>query len=134
MKTVVLGEDGHGQVKFNPAFLDFAQYYGFMPRACSPNWPRGKGKVESGVKYVRRNFWQGLVTISGIDDLNARCRNWLDNIANVRMHSTTGRIPLEMLKEEKLKAIAGRLPYPTNPAALRAVSRDSLVSYRGCCY
>jgi hypothetical protein len=53
----------------------------------------------------------GLVTISGIDDLNARCRHWLDNIANVRTHGTTGRIPLEMLKEEKLRAIAGRLPY-----------------------
>ena len=134
MKTVVLGEDGHGQVKYHPAFLDFAGYYGFTPRACPPNWPRGKGKVESGVKYVRRNFWQGLVTIAGIGDLNTRCRYWLDNIANARVHGTTGRIPFEMLKEEKIKLITGRSPYPANPAVLRMVSRDSLVSYRGCCY
>jgi len=72
LKTVVLGEEEHGQVRFHPAFLDFARYYGFTPRATPPNWPRGKGKVESGVKYVRRNFWQGLVSIGGVDDLNYR--------------------------------------------------------------
>ena len=134
MKTVVVGEDERGQVKYHPAFMDFTGYYGFTPRACPPNWPRGKGKVESGVKYVRQNFWQGLVTIAGVDDLNTRCRNWLDHVANVRIHGTTGRIPFEMLKEEQLKSINAVLSYPANPAVLRAVSRDSLVSYRGCCY
>lgn len=134
LKTVVLGEDGRGQVRFHPAFLDFAGYCGFTPRAAPPNWPRGKGKVESGVKFVRRNFWQGLVSISGVDDLNGRCRVWLDKVANVRVHGTTGRVPLEMLKEEGLQPVAGRPPYPIHPAVLRPVSRDCLVSYGGCRY
>jgi transposase len=134
MKTVVLGEDEHGQVRFHPAFLDFAQYYGFTPKATPPYWPRGKGKVESGVKYVRRNFWPSLVTIAGIDDLNGRCREWLDKVANVRIHGTTGRSPLEMLKEEGLASPVGRPPYPAHPAVLRCVSRDCLVSYGGCRY
>jgi len=134
MKTVVLGEDARGQVRFNPAFLDFAGYYGFTPRACPPYWPRGTGKVESGVKYVRRNFWQGLVSIAGIDDLNHRSCDWMEKVANVRIHGTTGRVPFEMFKEENLKPLTDRPAYPVYPAVLRLVSRDSLVSYSGCCY
>jgi transposase len=134
MKTVVLGEDERGQVRFNPAFGDFAQYYGFTPKATPPSWPRGKGKVESGVKYVRHNFWQGLVSIAGVDDLNLRCREWLDKVANPRVHGTTGRVPFDMLKEEGLQPVVGRLPYPVHPAVLRVASRDCLVSYGGCRY
>lgn len=134
LKTVILKEDERGQVRFHPAFLDFAQYYGFTPKATPPYWPRGKGKVESGVKYVRRNFWQGLVSIAGVDDLNHRCREWLDNVANPRVHGTTGRVPFEMLKEEGLQPVAGRPPYPAYPAVLKSVSRDCLVSYGGCRY
>ncbi len=134
MKTVILREDAHGHLKFNLTFLDFAGYYGFSPLVCPPRWPRGKGKVESGVKYVKRNFWQGLISIAGLDDLNSRCRRWLDTIANVRIHGTTGRIPFEALREEKLKPLTDRPPYPSYPAVLRTVSRDCLVSYRGCCY
>jgi len=134
LKTVVLGEDKQGQPRFHPAFLDFAQYYGFTPKATPPAWPKGKGKVESGVKLVRRNFWQSLVSIGGVDDLNHRCREWLDKVANVRVHGTTGRVPFEMLKEEGLLLIAGRPAYPAHPAMLKPVSRDCLVSYSGCRY
>jgi transposase len=133
MKSVIQGENQDG-VRFNQAFLDFARYYGFLPRACPAYWPRGKGKVESGVKYVKGNFWQGLVNIVGLDDLNSRCRSWLDQVANVRIHGTTGRVPFEMLSEEKLKVSVGRPPYPVSPAVLRQVSRDCLISYRGCGY
>ena len=134
MKTVVLNDDKNGQVRFNPAFVDFAGYYGFAPKACPPYWPRGKGKVESGVKYVRYNFWQGLISVSGIDDINYRCRKWLDTVANVRTHGTTGKIPFELIKDEGLKSALGRAPYPAQPAVLRTVSRDCLVSYCGCRY
>ncbi len=134
MKTVMLGEDERGQVRFHSAFLDFAQYCGFTPKATPPNWPRGKGKVESGVKYVRRNFWQGLVTIGGVDDLNHRCREWLDNIAKPRVHGTTGRVTFEMLKEEGPQPVAGIHPYPAFPAVLKPVSRDCLISYGGWRY
>jgi hypothetical protein len=134
MKTVVLGEDERGQARFQPALLDFAGYYGFVPKATPANWPRGKGKVESGVKYVRRNFWQGLVSIAGVEDLNGRCRGWLDTVANRRVHGTTGRVPLAVLPEEGLTKITARVPYPSQPPVVRVVSRDCLVSYGGCRY
>jgi transposase len=42
-------------------FLDFARYWGFRPRLCRPYRAQTKGKIESGVKYVRRNFVCGLL-------------------------------------------------------------------------
>jgi len=134
LKTVVLGEDERGETRFHPAFADFAGCYGFALKATPPRWPKGKGKVENGVKYVRRNFWQGLVSMAGVDDLNNRCRKWLDEVANPRIHGTTGRVPFEMLKEEGLLPLPLAKPYPINPAVLRTVSRDCLFSYRGCQY
>lgn len=50
------------------------------------------------------------------------------------MHGTTGRVPWEMLKEEGLQPLVDKPPYPVQPAVLRVVSRDCLVSYGGCRY
>ncbi|MGB7729138.1 MAG: IS21 family transposase [Candidatus Acidiferrum sp.] len=56
MKTVWLGSDERGEIVWHPVFLDFARYWGFTPRLCRPYRAQTKGKVESGVKYLRRNF------------------------------------------------------------------------------
>jgi transposase len=56
MKTVWTGTDERGEIVWNAVFLDFARYWGFTPRLCRPYRAQTKGKVESGVKYVRRNF------------------------------------------------------------------------------
>jgi transposase len=61
MKTVWLGNDGRGEIVWHPVFLDFARYWGFRPRLCLPYRAQSKGKIESGVKYVRRNFVCGLL-------------------------------------------------------------------------
>lgn len=60
MKTVWLGTDERGEIVWHPVFLDFARYWGFTPRLCRPYRAQTKGKVEAGVKYVRRNFLCGL--------------------------------------------------------------------------
>src|SRR5216684_3882062 len=49
------GYRSESKVLWHPLFEDFARYYGFTPRACQPYRARTKGKVESGVKYVKRN-------------------------------------------------------------------------------
>jgi putative transposase len=38
---------------WHPVFLDFARYWEFTPRLCRPYRAQTKGKLESGVKYVR---------------------------------------------------------------------------------
>jgi transposase len=60
MRTVWTDTDERGEIVWNPVFLDFARYWGFTPRLCRPYRAQTKGKVESGVKYVRRNFLCGL--------------------------------------------------------------------------
>jgi hypothetical protein len=54
MKTVWLGTDERGEIQWHPQFRDFARNWGFTPQR--PYRAQTKGKIESGVKYVRRNF------------------------------------------------------------------------------
>ena len=55
-KVVTLGKDEDGQVAWNLRMLDFALRVGFDIRLCQSYRAQTKGKVESGVKYVRRNI------------------------------------------------------------------------------
>ena len=138
MKTVWVGMDDRGEVIWNPVLLDFARYWGFTPRLCRPYRPQTKGKVESGVKYVRRNFLSGLLgrEPSGLDDLNAQLRAWVWEVANQRMHGTTHEQVAARLQVERfsLQPLDGRPPYPYVDDELRKVARDAYVSWQGSRY
>lgn len=135
MKTVWLGNDERGEVVWHPQFLDFARYWGFTPRLCRPYRAQTKGKVESGVKYVRRNFLCSLQGREphGPDELNAALRGWVWEVANQRVHGTTHCVVRERWEAEKphLQPIAGRAPYPFVEEELRRISRDAYVSWQG---
>ncbi|MFN7932146.1 MAG: hypothetical protein U0R19_02395 [Bryobacteraceae bacterium] len=79
MKTVWLETDERGEIVWNPVFLDFARYW-VSAGLCRPYRAQTKGKVESGVKYVRRNFLCGLQgrEPNGLEDLNAQLREWVE--------------------------------------------------------
>jgi len=129
MKQVVRYRDEEGRPHFHPQLLDFAHYYGFLPKVCAVRRPKTKGKVESGIGYVKGNFLQGEV-FKGLGEANVRARFWLDNVANVRIHGTTGEIPFERLKEENLFPLPEK-PYDTTERIKVRAGRDSLVSYKG---
>ncbi len=134
MKTVVLGRDERDEVRWHPQFLDFARYWGFRPRLCRPYRAQTKGKVESGVKYVRRNFLCGLQGREphSLDEMNAALRRWTWEVANQRVHGTTHTGVKERWEAEKavLQPLAGRAPYPLLEEELRRVSRDAYVSWQ----
>jgi transposase len=98
-KTVVLSRMGTS-VRFHPRFLDFAGYYGFQPRLCNPRRPREKGRVENAVKYIKANFLAGR-SFSDLEDVCRQGLRWRDEIANVRVHSTTRQRPVDLLEEER---------------------------------
>jgi transposase len=98
-KTVVSERVGTA-VRFNPELLETALAYGFTPKACWVKDPESKGKVESNVKYVRRGFYYAR-EFDNLADLNDQARTWLAEIANARVHGTTGCIPQERHKEER---------------------------------
>jgi len=108
LKSAVLNRRD-GQVHFHPRYLDFADYYGFTPKACRPYRAQTKGKVERAVQYVRGNFWPGL-QFDGVADLNQQAHTWLETVANVRIHATTGVTPLSRLPTEGLRELGNRPP------------------------
>jgi transposase len=98
----------HGkEVTFNPQFLVFSERYGFQPHACTPGQPHEKGLVESGVSYVKGNFWAGR-RFTSLEDLQAQSDLWRDTIANVRMHSTLHERPIDRFAQDK----AALMPLP----------------------
>ena len=130
MKTVVAGMDDQGEVVWNERFARFAAHHGFLLRRCRPYRARTKGKVENGVGYVRKNFWPRVQTFTDLQHLNEQVLNWLNNIANVRLHGTTQERPVDRLTRERLKPLVSE-PFDSVENHVRKVSSDTLVSYEG---
>lgn len=132
MKTVVLGMDERGETKWHPLFMDFARHWGFTPRACRAYRPQTKGKVESNIGYVRKNFLCGREAHS-LTDLRSQLRTWVWQVANQRIHGTTHRHIFMAWNEEKLLLLPllGRSAYPYASQETRKVSPDAFVSFKG---
>lgn len=110
MKTVVLERDarGEGAHQYHAGFLDYARHCGFTIKLCRPYRARTKGKVERFNGYLRRSFYVPLVAqlkqgglVLDAATANAAVRRWQDEVANVRVHGTTGVPPIERIVEER---------------------------------
>ena len=138
MKTVWTGTDERGEIVWNTVFLDFARYWGFTPRLCRPYRAQTKGKIESGVKYIRRNFLCGLQgrEPGNLAEFNAQLREWVERVANQRIHGTTREQVLLRWDDDQfnMQAVDGRLPYPYADDEPRKVARDAYVSWQGSRY
>jgi transposase len=108
MATAVVERLG-AVVRFNAAFLAFLLPFSTTPVACNPGAPYEKGKVESGVKYLRRNFWP-LRSFTDLNEVNRQAAHWLDTVANVRIHQGTGKRPIDRFEQVKLRALPALLP------------------------
>jgi len=99
-KGAVLRHSRHGEVRFNPHFLDFNSHYGTLPVACNVKAPYEKGIIENAIGYIKGNFISGS-RFSGLEEAQMALRNWLDNIANVRTHGTTRKRPVDLFEQEE---------------------------------
>ena len=95
---------------FNPRYLDFAHHYGFTIVPCAVGKGNEKGRVESGVGYVKKNLLSGL-DIADFKVIKPIADHWLDTVANVRAHGETGKRPIDMFQQEK----GALLPLPLQP-------------------
>jgi transposase len=129
-RTICAPGEG-GKVRWNPTFKAFADYWGFEPRLCAAYRARTKGKVESGVKYVKRNFLPGRRFVDQAD-FDEQLREWNATIADVRIHGTTHERPAERFAQERphLLQTAGQPSFLHETAVDRIVADDFLVSYR----
>jgi len=95
----VLERPAAGEPVWNPRFLDFALRVGFDIRLGHPYRPQTKGRVESGVKYVKQNFWPSA-RFTDLADLNRQVWAWREHTAEPGVHGTTHAQPAALLREE----------------------------------
>lgn len=106
-RTIVLAKDeATGEVEWNRRFKDRMDFYGVEIKLCRYYRAQTKGKVESGVKYVKRNALAGR-RFETLDELNGWLTTWALTIADERVHGTTHEIPRERFeRDERVKMIA----------------------------
>jgi transposase len=135
MRTVFMREDPEaGHIVYNRTLIEFARHYGYLPKTCQAYRAKTKGKVERPFRYIREDFFLGR-SFRSLADLNDQFRQWLDEVANPRIHATTRRVVCEHFAEER----PSLQPLPAGPfqAVLRLerrITRDGMVSVDGNLY
>ena len=91
-------------------YAELLEHYGSAPITARIARGQDKGKVESGIKYVKNNFLKRLQT----DDYYQAVRRlgeWNNQICNQRLHGTTRKVPaqvFEQVEKETLQSLPSR--------------------------
>jgi transposase len=125
------------EVEFNTRLHAFARHWRFRPRACAPYRARTKGKDERGVGYVKKNAIAGRAFASW-SALEAHLAAWIRDIADQRVHGTTGEVPAERFaraEAKELQPIAGIPPIVLKNSRIAAGRLGAVpdASERGTC-
>jgi transposase len=99
LKSAVLQRLAGVAPVFNARYADFARHYGFTIAPCNVARANEKGRVESGVGYIKKNFLRGL-ELTEFGAIQAAAKLWLDSIANVRIHRETHQRPADLFAQE----------------------------------
>ncbi|RZB30423.1 MAG: hypothetical protein SRB1_02703 [Desulfobacteraceae bacterium Eth-SRB1] len=130
-KLVAIREEFR-EVWFNERFYQYASAARLDIRVCEGYDPESKGKVESGVKYVKNDFFYGD-TFDSFDQLNTDLCSWVDTVANKRIHGTTKKKPEELyslVEQSKMKPyLQPEMMFDVN-GEKRNVDKTSLISYK----
>ncbi len=112
MRSVLTRDDrlSGGGLVTNLEFARFARHYGARVKVCRPYRAQTKGKVERPIRYLRESFLYGRTFVSDAD-LNAQAAQWLETVANPRVHGTTDEQPSARFVAER----AVLLPLPARP-------------------
>jgi hypothetical protein len=125
-----------GELVVNPIFAAFARHWGFTVKACWPSRPQTKGKDERGVGYVKRSGFAGHF-FDTWGQMDGHLEWWNREIADLRIHGTTGERPLDrFLREEAaaLMALDGKTSFLAEQEFSRRVAKDCCVQVEGNWY
>jgi len=129
-RTIVENKDeASGQVVWNRTFKDRMDFYGVEIKLCRYYRAQTKGKVESGVKYVKGNALAGR-RFRDLDHLNEWLQEWSLTVADERVHGTTHERPSERFRRSEAGAM---IPVDLRPTPERErlehriVPRDTYV-------
>ena len=123
LKSAVLQRLAGTAPVFNARYLDYARHAGFTISACNVAAGHEKGRVESGIGYVKKNFLNGL-ELADFSAINPAARVWLETVANVRIHGETHRRPVELFEEERAR-LRSLNPSPYDVARILTVRASS---------
>lgn len=129
-RTIVKKKDEEsGQIVWNQTFKDRMDFYGVEIKLCRYYRAQTKGKVESGVKYVKRNALAGR-RFRNLDHLNEWLTEWCLTVADQRVHGTTHEQPSERFRRAEASALIPVAPRPIPERERlehRIVPRDTYV-------
>lgn len=117
------------EVVFNRTLAAFCRHWGLVPRACAPYRAQTKGKDERAVGYVKRNAIAGH-DFGSWEELQAHLAWWMREVADVRIHHTTGERPIDRFERDEraaLRPLAGRPPFLQRRSLSRRVQSDCCV-------
>jgi transposase len=126
---VVRHDAASRQITFNDKLIAFAKHWGFRPRACAPYRARTKGKTENGVGYVKKNAIAGH-SFASWEAFEAHLARWERDVANIRMHGTTGEAPIERFERDevhRLKPLGGKPSFGSLRELSRIVGNDCAI-------
>lgn len=86
------------------SYAECAEGYGFLISPCPPRDPKKKGRVESGVKYIKRNFMP-LREFRNLTDANRQLKEWILETAGTRVHGTTKQQPTTLFADIEKKLL-----------------------------
>lgn len=104
------------------SYGELAEGYGFLISPCPPRDPQKKGRVESGVKYLKNRFVP-LRQFRSLADANGQLQKWVMETAGNRNHGTTREKPLTLFAESEKHLLK---PLPDLPVELAAWSQVKL--------
>ena len=113
-------------LEWNPLFADATQRMGLGVDLCWPGQPNQKGSVENLVGWAKGSFFK-VRQFYDRADLQAQLADWLVEINERRVCRATGRVPAELLAEERQRLrplrlrpaeLALRLPVSVGPTAM----------------
>ncbi|MCJ8007303.1 hypothetical protein ACFFMO_01370 [Lederbergia wuyishanensis] len=116
------------EIVYTEEFQAYMQQRGFRVYLCRAADPESKGKVESVVKFIKRNFAKNRV-FHQIDIWNEQCLAWLQRKGNYQKHNTIKKRPVEVFALEKphLRKVSSLLSFENNHAS--SITRTILLNF-----
>ena len=115
--------------------FSMCQHYNTVVLPTRPYTPRHKGKVESGVNYVKENALKGR-TFKSLAEENEFLLYWERRVADTRIHGTTKRQVGKLFEKHEREALLPlpRDRFPFFHEASRKVHRDGHVEIKKAYY
>ena len=123
-RTAVCGLRPDGTPVITPDYAAFARHYGFAVDPCNAYSPNEKGRVESGVGYLRTAFFAGRDP-APLPALQEALRDWLVNEANVRLHGATGKRPADVFAAAEKARLRPLPAVPSECCVQKETTADS---------